>query len=114
MILADHLGETLRAQPIRERARNSLLQTGRLEEAGHHPIERLNKRPPRWIPIRQADARALAAARRSATRRMSRPLTLDTMSPGCNPMRWAIERGATDTTTTPDVASSSESSSISA
>src|SRR5918993_1446421 len=76
MILADHLGQLRRAQPVGERARRLLVETGGGEQVGHgSPIPRHPGRSA--VESRDRDTRLLRIAipdsRPSASSGMTRP-----------------------------------------
>ena len=123
MILADHLGERLRAQLVGERPRRVVVQPRRREQAwacaafgagGHPPNTAEICWPPRWMVIRQTTRAGLGELFEVARLGDLLMLTASTMSPRWKPNCCASVPSAISTTTTPSVDESSRSSSASA
>src|SRR3954453_6255911 len=111
VILADDIGQRLRAQPVRQRTRRVLLHPRRGEETGrlagllwaHPPSVTLICWPPRTTVMRQSLDPAFEALSRSPVLAIFWLLTARMMSPFWNPTLAAVASSARSITTTPSV-----------
>src|SRR6185369_13567107 len=122
VILADHVGERARAQPVGQRTRRVLLHPRGGEEVGglarllgaHPPSVTLICWPPRTTTMRQSLADAFEALSRSLVLAIFWLLTARMMSPFWNPTPAAVPPSSRSITTTPSVWESRCSSSATA
>src|SRR4051795_2671009 len=111
VILADDIGQRLRASSIGQRTRRVLLHPRRGEEVGrlarllgaHPPSVTLICWPPRTTTMRQSLAPAFEALSRSLVLAIFWLLTARMMSPFWNPTLAAVASSARSITTTPSV-----------
>src|SRR5262249_45440901 len=121
MILADDLGEALRAQLVGERARGALLGACRLQQIGRAatgcapPLHATGRwLPPRTMVMRHTRALALVTRSRSRVLPIFSLFTDSTTSPVRKPTPAAVEPSCTSTITTPSALAGSRNSSATA